>query len=138
MGFSNKEKIEMGLFIARYLTSLLIFVLGLKAPGITTYPYAGSHERLEEDQDTTPQEQSASNTVTMHSGSAFKNAFKKLRKLFPYLWPKSNIKLQAIVCFCLVLLLVGRVVKLFLPIYRGKLGKFNELIWLLPPLSSCS
>lgn len=31
---TKRDKIEMGLFIARYVCTLLIFVLGLKAPGI--------------------------------------------------------------------------------------------------------
>lgn len=114
----------MTFFIARYLDSLLMFVLGLKAPGIT-FPYSGAHERLNEEQNTTEGERPTSSTTTMHRGSAFKNVFKKLRKLFPYLWPQSNLKLQAIVCFCVVLLIVGRVVKLYLPIYRGSIGMFT-------------
>lgn len=109
----------MGLFVLRYITSLLMFVIGLKAPGIT-FSYSGSHEPLEEEQETAGQ--TTTPIVTIHRGSAFKNILKKLRKLFPYLWPKSNAKLQAIVFFCLILLIIGRVVKLYLPIYRGKLG----------------
>lgn len=31
---TEKDRIEMGLFISRYICTLLIFVLGLKAPGI--------------------------------------------------------------------------------------------------------
>lgn len=31
---SLRDKVEMLLFVARYISSLLIFVLGLKAPGI--------------------------------------------------------------------------------------------------------
>lgn len=34
---SNKDKIEMTLFAVRYAACLLIFVLGLKAPGIVTH-----------------------------------------------------------------------------------------------------
>lgn len=32
-----KDKVEMSLFVARYISCLFIFVLGLKAPGILTY-----------------------------------------------------------------------------------------------------
>lgn len=34
---SLKDKIEMSLFVLRYVACLLIFVIGLKAPGIVTY-----------------------------------------------------------------------------------------------------
>lgn len=103
----------MGLFVTRYLTSLLIFVLGLKAPGIT-FPY---NAQVPVDEENQP-------LITENNGSAFRNAFKKLRKLFPYLWPKKDVVLQITVLFCLLLLAAGRVIKLFLPIYRKKLGKF--------------
>lgn len=106
----------MALFITRFITSLLIFVLGLKAPGIS-YPY-NAHQRLDEE--------NATNGDTLHRGSAFRNAFKKLRKLLPYLWPKKDVVLQITVLLCILLLAAGRVVKLFLPIYRGKLGKFEK------------
>lgn len=32
-----KDKVEMSLFVARYISCLFIFVLGLKAPGILTH-----------------------------------------------------------------------------------------------------
>lgn len=33
---TKKDRIEMALFVARYVSTLFIFVLGLKAPGITS------------------------------------------------------------------------------------------------------
>lgn len=104
----------MGLFVTRYITSLLIFVLGLKAPGITVL--FNMHQRLEEESQQTPAD-------NLNRGSAFRNAFKKLRKLFPYLWPKKDAFLQITVLICILLLTLGRVIKLYLPIYRKKLGK---------------
>ena len=112
--YRNRDEIEMALFITRFITSLLIFVLGLKAPGIS-YPY-NAHQRLDEENPTND---------TLHRGSAFRNAFKKLRKLLPYLWPKKDVVLQITVLLCILLLAAGRVIKLFLPIYRGKLGKLE-------------
>ncbi|XP_022219589.1 ATP-binding cassette sub-family B member 6, mitochondrial [Drosophila obscura] len=108
---SNKDQIEMGLFVTRFLCSLLIFVLGLKAPGIMA-PY---HQRLV---DTDSSSESQANAQT---GSAFRNGWRKLRKLFPYLWPKKDLALQIAVFICIMMLLAGRVIKLFLPIYRKKL-----------------
>lgn len=104
----------MGLFVTRFLCSLLIFVLGLKAPGVMA-PY-NPHHRLEND---SPSE-SAGNVPT---GSAFRNGWRKLRTLFPYLWPKKDKLLQLAVIICIILLVAGRVIKLFLPIYRKLLGR---------------
>lgn len=33
---TKKDKIEMGFFVTRYVSTLFMFVLGLKAPGITS------------------------------------------------------------------------------------------------------
>lgn len=33
----TKDKIEMALFIIRYISTMFLFVLGLKAPGISRY-----------------------------------------------------------------------------------------------------
>ncbi|XP_043655583.1 ATP-binding cassette sub-family B member 6 [Drosophila teissieri] len=109
---TNKDQIEMGLFVTRFLCSLLIFVLGLKAPGIMA-PY-NPHQRL--DNDTANESQG-----NVQTGSAFRNGWRKLRTVFPYLWPRKNIVLQIAVIVCIILLLAGRVIKLFLPIYRKKL-----------------
>lgn len=100
---STKDKIEMVFFVLRYTSGLLIFVLGLKAPGIMA-PYIQNDEEMLTDRNSNP--------------SAFRNAFKKLRKLFPYLWPKKDFGLQLRVVICIGLLIGGRVIKLYLPIYR--------------------
>ncbi|XP_067635780.1 ATP-binding cassette sub-family B member 6 [Eurosta solidaginis] len=106
---NNKDQIEMGLFVTRFISSLLIFILGLKAPGIMRH-YTPVDEPSTENSNSNIQQ-----------GSAFRNAFKKMRKLLPYLWPKKDILLQLAVIACIGLLISGRVIKLFLPIYRKKL-----------------
>lgn len=99
-----KDRIEMSLFVIRYICGLLIFVIGLKAPGLATPRHDDDEELLRPDQE--------------NNHSAFYNAWKKLKKLFPYLWPKKNPLLQGRVLFCILLLVAGRVIKLYLPIYR--------------------
>ena len=49
--FSDKDKVEMGLFIARYITTLLIFVIGLKAPGISNRRHDSDSEPLTNNQE---------------------------------------------------------------------------------------
>ncbi|XP_055849647.1 ATP-binding cassette sub-family B member 6 [Episyrphus balteatus] len=105
---STKDKVEMGLFGCRYIFSLLIFVLGLKAPGLSWPYHRDGNER----------EELVNPDI---SRSAFHNAWKKLCRLFPYLWPKKDTWLQIAVVICITLLIAGRVIRLFLPIYRKKL-----------------
>ncbi|RLU15388.1 hypothetical protein DMN91_012382 [Ooceraea biroi] len=73
---SLTDQIEMALFVLRYVSNLLIFALGLRAPGI-----AG-------------------------------------RVLAPFLWPKSDFLLQLRVIFCFMLLIAGRAINLYVPIYN--------------------
>ncbi|KAI4454528.1 atp-binding cassette sub-family b [Holotrichia oblita] len=49
--------------------------------------------------------------------STWKNAWKKMRTLAPFLWPKKDFSLQIRVIFCFMLLAGGRVINLYVPIY---------------------
>ncbi|XP_066996490.2 ATP-binding cassette sub-family B member 6 [Anabrus simplex] len=97
------DKVEMGLFVLCYIACLLIFILGLKAPGIwKAYNFfPSSYDHL------TPEEQ---------QGSTFRNAWKKLKTLFPFLWPNTwNLQLR--VMMCIMLLIGGRIINLYVPVY---------------------
>ncbi|XP_075977677.1 ABC transporter ATP-binding protein/permease Hmt-1 isoform X2 [Anticarsia gemmatalis] len=49
--------------------------------------------------------------------STFRNVFSKLRTLLPFLWPRKSACLQIYVLICILALLAGRAVNLFVPIY---------------------
>ncbi|CAL4080451.1 unnamed protein product, partial [Meganyctiphanes norvegica] len=108
------DKMEFSLFIGRYASGCLLFILGLKAPGISTlrdYVNFGgsiSNPELEDANSDTPPERSS---------STWKNVWKKMTTLLPFLWPKKSIMLQLAVFFCFVLLLIGRAANVFVPIY---------------------
>ncbi|KAG5670885.1 hypothetical protein PVAND_001117 [Polypedilum vanderplanki] len=53
--------------------------------------------------------------------STFKNAYKKMKTLFPFLWPKKNFLLQFRVIFCFFLLIAGRAINLYVPIYNKRI-----------------
>uniref|UniRef100_U5EX21 ATP-binding cassette sub-family B member 6 n=1 Tax=Corethrella appendiculata TaxID=1370023 RepID=U5EX21_9DIPT len=103
---SVKDKTEMGLFVSRYIATFFIFLIGLKAPGIT------SAQLPMEDLD---------NLIENENQSTFNNAWKKLVSLLPFLWPKKDLILQFRVIFCFALLITGRIVNLFVPIYNKKI-----------------
>ncbi|PWN93620.1 hypothetical protein FA10DRAFT_237131 [Acaromyces ingoldii] len=47
--------------------------------------------------------------------------FKRVKILFPYLWPSQSLHLRLLALFCVVLLLLGRFVNLFVPLTLGKI-----------------
>ncbi|GAB0090608.1 ATP-binding cassette sub-family B member 6 [Sergentomyia squamirostris] len=101
------DKVETTFFILRYLSCLLIFVLGLKAPG----KYLLRNDDYENLVPSSPTD----------NQSTFKNSWKKIKTLAPFLWPKKDCILQLRVIFCFVLLMGGRVINLYVPIYNKKI-----------------
>lgn len=43
--------------------------------------------------------------------------------LWPYMWPSGNVALQLNVVVCIICLVAGRVVNLFVPIYYKNIGE---------------
>lgn len=105
-----KDKVEVALFISRYTSCLLIFVLGLKAPGIASNR-DDDYIHLERDAPT-------------ETRSTWANGWHKLRTLAPFLWPKKSLSLQLRVIVCISMLLGGRVINVVVPIFSQKIGNF--------------
>ncbi|CRL01945.1 CLUMA_CG015208, isoform A [Clunio marinus] len=118
---TKQDRIEMTFFVTRYICTLFIFVLGLRAPGISSIANENEETLMEE------QEQNDENRST------FRNGWKKLKTLMPFLWPKKDCLLQLRVLLCFFLLLIGRVINLFVPLYNKKivdsLAVPNEFRW---------
>ncbi|CAH0585678.1 unnamed protein product [Chrysodeixis includens] len=106
-----QDRLEMALFVGRYVSCMIMFILGMKAPGIMH-----QFEYLEADDDTRrnipPRDDNR---------STFRNVFSKLRTLLPFMWPRKSACLQIYVFICVLALLAGRVVNLFVPIYSKKI-----------------
>ncbi|KAK4322985.1 hypothetical protein Pmani_006291 [Petrolisthes manimaculis] len=114
------DKLEFSLFVLRYTCGVMLFILGLKAPGISTMRdyvnFGGTINNSEvEDEVQGTQHSNAS------QGSTWRGAWKKIRTLFPFMWPKKSILLQLNVLLCLGLLVFGRVANVFVPIYYKKI-----------------
>lgn len=100
------DVIEMTVFIAHYVCDLCLFVLGLKAPGIMHHvDYLSLNDAGNARQ------------ASSENASTWRNFWKKLRTLLPFLWPKKDFLLQFRVLFCFMLLMGGRVINLYVPIY---------------------
>ncbi|XP_052869257.1 ATP-binding cassette sub-family B member 6 [Anopheles cruzii] len=101
-----KDRVEFGLFIVRYIVTMLLFVIGLKAPAITSTLNGEEYQNLHTNQE---------------NQSTFRNAWHKMGTLMPFLWPKKDSFLQIRVIFCFLLLIGGRVINLYVPIYNKKI-----------------
>jgi ATP-binding cassette, subfamily B (MDR/TAP), member 6 len=66
----RKERIEMGFFITRYICTLFVFVLGLRAPGLTSILSEDEARLINENEN-----------LNIGQGSTFRNAWKKLKTL---------------------------------------------------------
>lgn len=53
--------------------------------------------------------------------STWKNAWFKIKTIAPYLWPKRSILLQLRLISCFAIIMSGRAVNLFVPIYNKKI-----------------
>uniref|UniRef100_A0A6M2DCA8 ATP-binding cassette sub-family B member 6 n=1 Tax=Xenopsylla cheopis TaxID=163159 RepID=A0A6M2DCA8_XENCH len=107
---TRSDQIEMLLFILRYISCLIVFTLGLCAPGIKQNL---DYITLDDSHNPAPQRDRQAN-----QGSTFRNFWRKIKVLAPFLWPKKDFLLQFRVIFCLLLLAAGRVINLFVPIYN--------------------
>ncbi|XP_031848524.1 ABC transporter ATP-binding protein/permease Hmt-1 [Nomia melanderi] len=114
---TSSDQIEMALFVLRYVSNLIIFALGLKAPGLTGNSDP-EYRTLPNGPTTRPRYYQGR---PEENASAWKNAWHKIKTLAPFLWPKQSIGLQLRVLFCFVLLISGRLINLYVPIYNRKI-----------------
>ncbi|XP_068612526.1 ATP-binding cassette sub-family B member 6 [Brachionichthys hirsutus] len=110
----EQEKVQFALWLIRYISTGLLFFIGLKAPGLPRRPYMLLIN--EEEHDVEGSGQSLLGRAEENQ-STWKGFVKKVRLLVPYMWPRDNVVLQLLVVFCLVLLGVERAINVFVPIY---------------------
>uniref|UniRef100_A0A663FAA8 ATP-binding cassette sub-family B member 6 n=1 Tax=Aquila chrysaetos chrysaetos TaxID=223781 RepID=A0A663FAA8_AQUCH len=118
-------QVQFGFWLLRYICTFMLFILGMKAPGLPRKPYmllVNEEERDVENSQVSPRPllPDASRTT-----STWKDFRRKLRLLVPYLWPKGNHLLQGLVLFCMALMGLERAINVFVPIYYKNI--VNEL-----------
>ncbi|XP_053373484.1 ATP-binding cassette sub-family B member 6-like [Mercenaria mercenaria] len=105
---SDVDHAEFVLWIIRYSCTTLLFLLGLKAPGLPLHSYRA----LQSEDDKTGDKSGR------HEGSTWSNVLKKLKLMAPYVWPKGSWWRQLIVLGCILILAAGRGINVFVPIYN--------------------
>lgn len=104
---TDQQRVELSMFLLRFTSCLIIFFMGMKAPGIMP----PGHYSLQDRPIVGDAERQAM------EGSTFRNFVTKMKTLLPFLWPRKDGRLQFHVVLCIVLLIGGRVLNLYVPIY---------------------
>ncbi|XP_014367210.2 ATP-binding cassette sub-family B member 6 isoform X1 [Papilio machaon] len=106
-----QDRLEMSLFVGRYVSCMMMFILGMKAPGIQhPFEYLDNDNGIQ--RNIPPRDDNR---------STFRNVFGKLRTLLPFLWPRKSLQLQIYVMICILALVAGRAINLYVPIYNKKI-----------------
>ncbi|KFQ09415.1 hypothetical protein N330_07173, partial [Leptosomus discolor] len=117
----TNQKVQFGFWLLRYICTFMLFILGMKAPGLPRKPYMLLVNEEERDvENSQPLLPDAGRTT-----STWKDFRRKLRLLVPYMWPKGNHRLQGLVLFCMALMGLERAINVFVPIYYKNI--VNEL-----------
>lgn len=126
------NNVKLGFFIWRFTFTFVSFILGLVAPGTMRAQANVFVDHPESDRDVLIHsvsggiENSVSSApslpgVSATQPSAWSGILKKIDHLWPFIWPRGSIALQLCVLLCMGLLVAGRVVNLFNPIYYKKI-----------------
>ncbi|XP_071667024.1 ATP-binding cassette sub-family B member 6 isoform X1 [Patagioenas fasciata] len=117
----TNQKVQFGFWLLRYICTFMLFILGMKAPGLPRRPYMLLVNEEERDvENSQPLLPNAGRT-----SSTWKDFRRKLRLLVPYMWPRGNHLLQGLVLFCMALMGLERAINVFVPIYYKNI--VNEL-----------
>jgi len=115
---SPADKIEFSLFILRYVSTLYLFITGFFSPGIARAPSRSASYQNMRSQTAEIANGAGLDPAAGENGSTFKQLGRKLKLMFIYIWPKNSLTLQITALFCFSLLVFGRVINLFVPIYN--------------------
>nr|CAB3219618.1 ATP-binding cassette sub-family B member 6, mitochondrial [Phallusia mammillata] len=119
VGQNGNDQIQLGLWVGRLVCTAFLFVVGFWAPGV---PKLTHWLNMDDDRDIEngAEEEATSQTLGGHRSateSTWGGLLKKLKLLWPYMWPAGSFLLQFRVVLCIALLVAGRVVNPYVPIY---------------------
>ncbi|XP_072028962.1 ATP-binding cassette sub-family B member 6-like [Amphiura filiformis] len=123
---SETHKIEFGLWLSRYVLTLFLFVVGLRAPGLPKKSYMLLVNEGDGEQ-RVPLLNEDLNSRDALTESAWADFFHKFSLIWPYVWPKGQYLLQIRVVVCLLILAAGRVINVFVPLL------YKEIVNALTP-----
>ncbi|XP_055350507.1 ATP-binding cassette sub-family B member 6-like isoform X2 [Paramacrobiotus metropolitanus] len=117
------DRVELGLFITRYIFTVSLFFLGILAPGLPSNRTLSTwlHEEPKPEDAEGSAGTGSRTGFRQHEKSTFKNLYGKMKVLMPFVWPRRDLRVQLCVFGSIVLLVAGRGVNLLTPIYYKRI-----------------
>ncbi|CAF0743833.1 unnamed protein product [Didymodactylos carnosus] len=100
------DQVRLGYWIFRFSATIIVFLIGLRGPGVPRRRYAASLIRTESQIEEAQQNENVSSKF-----------FRHIKTLAPYIWPKGKIGLQLNVFICIAIVVAGRLLSLEVPRY---------------------
>ncbi len=131
---SQADIADLAMFVARVVLVVNLIFVGVLRPLwcqrkraytlLVNQTKEDEAEEEEEEREELVREKRARNEgsfVRTRTTSAFSDFWTKCKLLFPYVWPKRHYRLQVYVVLCFVILVGGRVINVYVPIYYKKI-----------------
>lgn len=107
--------VRFGYWLFRLSATIIVFIIGLRAPGVPRRRYA---IMLNRSQSQIEEERSKENV--------WLKFFKHFRTLAPFIWPRGHWGLQINILICISIVLLGRFLSLEVPRYTKLISKSIE------------
>ncbi|ORX62569.1 hypothetical protein DM01DRAFT_318095 [Hesseltinella vesiculosa] len=100
--FTVYDRLWMAIFIARYVVEVITTLLALMHMFIEP---KRSQQDLQEEREPLLRQSAA--TTSAGDDSGIKNFFKKMEQIFPYIWPRHDLRLQFLIFASFALMILG-------------------------------
>ncbi|XP_033646559.1 ATP-binding cassette sub-family B member 6, mitochondrial-like isoform X2 [Asterias rubens] len=115
---SDIKQAELGLWVVRYVCTLLLFAIGLRAPGLPRKSY---NLMINEDRSGGMEVPGIDSENDPAPKSTWADAWTKSKMVFPYVWPKGRYILQLRIIICILILIAARVINVYVPVLSGEI-----------------
>jgi ATP-binding cassette subfamily B (MDR/TAP) protein 6 len=116
-------------FVTRYIAEITLTILSAFHLFNTNHPHSSETAPLLGSATTENYGTSQQQQQQQQQPKVFTNFIDKMKKLFPYIWPYNNKKLQLYIVLCFLIMCAGFVVGVLTPLQIGRLvdslGKGN-------------
>uniref|UniRef100_A0A2R5L9K5 ATP-binding cassette sub-family B member 6 n=1 Tax=Ornithodoros turicata TaxID=34597 RepID=A0A2R5L9K5_9ACAR len=110
----DRDSAETTFFAVRFFLTLAVFIFGLVAPSVPK-----SSDYVQFCQFPSPEREPLLEHAE-EGASTFRGFCGKLRLLLPFLWPRRKSLLQFLVICCFIILVSGRAINIFIPVFNKK------------------
>lgn len=106
------EIVRFGYWCFRVSASMIVFFIGLRAPGVPRRRYAIMLNHM-----------NAQGEQEQRRQNVWRKFFQHFRMLAPFIWPRGHFGLQLNILVCIGILLIGRILALEIPRYTKLISK---------------